>query len=241
MPRAKQATSSGPSTRAKNPTTRASGSPSRMACPGGAARWSALAEDRTDGPEIGPERVRPNRAAPRRPGESASLPGDRGSTRRQRHPGRHRQAHLGPGSVQSSRGDLARSPFDSVTCRPPSGRPWPRPTPARGEQWTIPEAVGRRFCPAPVPSRASSGSRGRDRSPVRRSGGIRTRRDRLPRLRRPNRGTSSRHESDAREGQRLSHAMKMIGGVGSYDIRAGQMLSLTWVWDGRWPGITRPR
>jgi hypothetical protein len=26
--------------------------------------------------------------------------------------------------------------------------------------------------------------------------------------------------------------MKLIGGVGTYDLRAGQMLSLTWVWDG---------
>src|SRR5262249_50658680 len=29
-----------------------------------------------------------------------------------------------------------------------------------------------------------------------------------------------------------STAVRMIDGVGAYDIRAGQMLSLTWVWEG---------
>ncbi len=37
-----------------------------------------------------------------------------------------------------------------------------------------------------------------------------------------------------------STALKLTGGVGTYDIRAGQMLSLAWVWDGVYFGYEKP-
>ena len=39
-------------------------------------------------------------------------------------------------------------------------------------------------------------------------------------------------ENEARKGQECSGEAKLVAGVGSYDIRAGKMISLNLVWDG---------
>ena len=45
---------------------------------------------------------------------------------------------------------------------------------------------------------------------------------------------------EAKQGLECFCRMKMISGVGSYDIRAGQMLSLLWVWDARFADFHKP-
>jgi len=101
-----------------------------------------------------------------------------------------------------------------------------------GNRWTIPEAVGRQFCPmlghntypfqhpkyvteARFGGRVVSVSNGIAHLVF--EGSLA--------------GLMPGSKSLNLEGQRLISTTKIIGGVGSYDIRAGRMLSLTWVCD----------
>jgi hypothetical protein len=53
-------------------------------------------------------------------------------------------------------------------------------------------------------------------------------------------GTHHGMRSEGRLGQQLSSDLKMIGGVGTCDLRSGRMLSLTWVWDGSYTTFFTP-
>jgi hypothetical protein len=106
--------------------------------------------------------------------------------------------------------------------------------------WTIPEAVGRRFFPllghVTEPFRHPE-----DVTEVQLEGRVVAVRDGIASLVFGGQMAGIVHGTKSlMQGHELSTTMRMIGGVGSYDIRAGQMLSLTWVCDGDFLGWHRP-
>ena len=124
--------------------------------------------------------------------------------------------------------------LDSVTL---SAAEWSAlaPLDARaGSEWTIPEEIGRRFFPLLNPFDIKFRDPA-EVTEVQLVGRVATIRKGVACLVYAGRiaGTHRGTKSEASEGKALSSALTMAGGVGAYDIQAGKMLSLTWVWDGR--------
>ena len=125
-----------------------------------------------------------------------------------------------------------------------SAREWSALAPPdvqEGSQWTIPEDVGRRFYPLlnPFDVKFADSS---EMTAVQLAGEVASVRAGVARLvyRGHLAGTHHGTRSEARLGQQLRTDMKMIGGLGTYDLRSGQMLSLTWVWDGSYTSFFTP-
>jgi hypothetical protein len=131
--------------------------------------------------------------------------------------------------------------FGSLTL---SGAEWSAlapPDPRAGSQWSIPESIGRRFFPLlSVQDRKFLGPE--EVTEVQLVGRVASVRDGIASLAYQGRIAGLHHgtKSEAREGQELFTGMTMIGGVGSYDTRAGAMLSLTWVWDCHYTNFYHP-
>jgi hypothetical protein len=107
------------------------------------------------------------------------------------------------------------------------------PETAEGSRWEIPETVARRLFP--VLSLSDSTFRSPDEvTAVRLSGTVTGVRDGVAHLAFEGRIAGVHHgkENEARKGQRCSSEARLLGGVGRYDVRTGQMLSMTLVWDG---------
>jgi hypothetical protein len=102
-----------------------------------------------------------------------------------------------------------------------------------GSQWVVPETVGRRFFPL-LNYGDTKFRDGGDVSRVQLVGQVVSVRDGITYLayRGQIAGTHVGTASAGKVGMQLSTSIRMIGGMGVYDIRAGAMLSLTWVWDG---------
>ena len=112
------------------------------------------------------------------------------------------------------------------------------PVTEKGSRWTIPEAVGRRFFPM-LDWADVHFTDPRSVTEVQLAGRVASLRDGIAHLVYdgqivgvintsilPNTDRLPSKDHEARS------AMEMIGGAGAYDIRTGQMLSLTWVWKG---------
>jgi hypothetical protein len=110
-----------------------------------------------------------------------------------------------------------------------------------GSEWSIPEAVGRRFFPILDPG-ARVFDDPKEVLDVRLAGRVISVQDGIASVVYSGRimGVHKGTPSEARVGMEYFSVMKMIGGVGSYDIRARQMLSLTWVWEGRHADFYHP-
>jgi hypothetical protein len=122
-------------------------------------------------------------------------------------------------------GSVTLSAADWSTLAAPDAR--------AGSRWTIPEAVGRRFFPILNVLDVWFGDPG-EVTEVQLAGRVASVRDGIADLIYAGHieGTHQMTKSEGREGRLVSTRMKLISGVGTYDLRAGQMLSLTWVWDG---------
>ena len=123
--------------------------------------------------------------------------------------------------------------LDSVTL---TGAEWAAlapPEKGAGSRWTVPEPVARRFFP--VLSLSDTTFRSPEEvTAVRLSGTLETVRDGVARLAFEGHIAGVHHgtENEARKGQQCSSEARLLAGLGTYDIRAGKMLSLTLVWDG---------
>jgi len=127
--------------------------------------------------------------------------------------------------------------LDSVTLSAAEWRALAPPDARAGSQWTIPEDIGRRFFPLLNPHDMKFGDPA-EVTDVQFVGRVASVRDGIASLVYGGRiaGTHRGTKYDAYEGKSLSGAVNMVGGVGAYDIQAGQMRSLTWVWHGMfWP------
>jgi hypothetical protein len=125
-----------------------------------------------------------------------------------------------------------------------SAREWSALAPPdirEGSQWAIPEDVGRRFYPLlnPFDVKFVDSS---EMTASQLAGKIASVRGGLAHLvyRGHLAGTHYGTRSEAQEGKQLRTDMRMIGGVGTYDLRSRQMLSLMWVWDGSHTGFFTP-
>jgi len=115
------------------------------------------------------------------------------------------------------------------------------PATQEGSRWTIPEAVGRQFFPLLDSADPYFHNPG-EVTQVGLVGRVASAKDGIARLVYEGHIAGSHEGSDAgRKGEVLSSELNMLGGVGVYDIRAGQMLSLTWVWQGARSWDTPPR
>ena len=138
-------------------------------------------------------------------------------------------------------GAIAAINLDSVTL---SAAEWSAlaPPDTRAEsQWIIPQAVGRRFFPLLSPTDKVFQGPG-EVTEVQLAGRVFSVRDGIASLIYGGRiaGTYHGAKSEGMEGRECCSALKIIGAVGAYDIRAREMLSLTWVWDGRFWGYHNP-
>jgi hypothetical protein len=102
-----------------------------------------------------------------------------------------------------------------------------------GSQWAIPEVVGRRFYPLLNPYDIKFGDPS-EMTEFRLAGKVASVRAGVAHLVYQGHlaGTHYGTQSEAQLGRQLRADLKMIGGVGTYDLRSRRMLSLTWVWDG---------
>jgi hypothetical protein len=123
--------------------------------------------------------------------------------------------------------------LDSVTLSAAEWSALAPPDARAGSKWTIPEEIGRRFFLLLNPFDIRFGDPA-EVTEVQLVGRVASVREGIACLVYGGRiaGTHRGTKYEASEGKSLSSALKMAGGVGSYDIRTGQMLSLTWVWDG---------
>ena len=123
--------------------------------------------------------------------------------------------------------------LDSVTL---TGAEWAAlapPEEGAGSRWAVPEPVARRFFP--VLSLSDTTFRSPEEvTAVRLSGTLETVRDGVAHLAFEGHIAGVHHgtENEARKGQQCSSEARLLAGLGTYDIRAGKMLSLTLVWDG---------
>ena len=124
--------------------------------------------------------------------------------------------------------------LDSVTLSAAEWSALAPPDARAGSEWTIPEEIGRRFFlllnPFDIKFRDPT-----EVTEVQLVARVASVREGIAWLVYEGRiaGTHRGTKDEASEGKSLSSALKMVGGAGAYDIQAGQMLSLTWVWDGR--------
>ena len=124
--------------------------------------------------------------------------------------------------------------LDSVTLSAAEWSALAPPDARAGSEWTIPEEIGRRFFPLLNPFDIKFRDPA-EVTEVQLVGRVASVREGIARLVYEGRIAGTHHgtKNEGSEGKSLSSALKMAGGVGAYDIQAGQMLSLTWVWDGR--------
>ena len=129
---------------------------------------------------------------------------------------------IGPTVLDS----LTLAAAEWLTLAPPEARP--------GNRWSIPEPVARKFFP--VLNLSDTTFRAPEEvTSVRMSAAVESVRGGIARLTYEGRiaGVHRGTENEARKGQECSGEAKLVAGVGSYDIRAGKMISLNLVWDGR--------
>ena len=102
-----------------------------------------------------------------------------------------------------------------------------------GSQWAIPEVVGRRFYPLLNPFDAKFGDPS-EMTEFRLAGKVASVRAGVAHLVYQGHLAGTHHgtQSEGALGQQLWADLKMIGGVGTYDLRSRRMVALTWVWDG---------
>ncbi len=114
------------------------------------------------------------------------------------------------------------------------------PEPRAGTRWTVPESVGRQFWPLLSPSDAKF-SRPDEVDDVQFMGRVTDVRDGAAYIAYGGR-ISGLHNGDGRgwKGHELFTKMKLVSGVGIFDSRSGQMLALTWVFDGVYSNYYRP-
>jgi hypothetical protein len=123
--------------------------------------------------------------------------------------------------------------LDSVTLSAAERLALAPPDARVGSQWTIPEAVGRRFFPLLNATETYFRDPG-EVTEVQLVGRVVSARDGIASIDYRGRIAGTHYvKKDGKNIHEWSTALKLIGGVGTYDIQAGQLLSLTWVWDGR--------
>jgi hypothetical protein len=138
------------------------------------------------------------------------------------------------------RASAGETKTDSVTI---SAAEWAALAPAvtqKGSRWEISPAVGRRFFPL-LNHNDVKFRDPKDVTDVRLGGRVAAVRDGIAYLVYAGHIEGLHNGGPGTwEGQELFTKMKMISGVGAYDIRAEEMLSLTWVWDGLASDYYRP-
>ena len=113
---------------------------------------------------------------------------------------------------------------------------WAAPAPPGkdpGGSWAVADPVARRFFP--VLSLSDTTFRSPEEvTAVRLSGTVKAVRDGVAHLAFEGRIAGVHHgtENEARKGQQCSSEARILGGLGTFDLRSGKMLSLTLVWDG---------
>jgi hypothetical protein len=131
----------------------------------------------------------------------------------------------------------------SLGSVPISAAQWSALAPAdarAGSQWTVPEDVGRQFWPLLTPFDAKF-RKPEEVTEVELVGRVASVRDGIAHLFYRGR-LAGLHSGNGWgwDGFEMVTTMKMVSGVGAYDVRTGQMLSLTWVWDGLYTDYYRP-
>ncbi len=109
-----------------------------------------------------------------------------------------------------------------------------------GATWELPEAVGRRFCRVLGPGDENTMPRPHEVTLVRLVGKVMSVKDGVAELRYEGELAGS-HETQSNRGK--CHGKAKLTGVGTYDVKAGRLRSLVWVFDGTFvapPPYDRP-
>jgi hypothetical protein len=128
----------------------------------------------------------------------------------------------------------AAASFDSFTLTRAEWASLAPPKTVAGQEWTVPEATARKFY-----TLLSLGDKvfrdPKEVTAVRIAGKVQSVENGIAYLTFAGQiaGKHTGTANEGRKGQPLSSKAKLIGGVGSYDTKAGRMLSLTFVFDGR--------
>jgi len=98
-----------------------------------------------------------------------------------------------------------------------------------GREWTVPEAVGRKFSRILGPGDENTMPRPNEVKSVRITGKVTAIENGMAYLRYEGRIVGS-HETQSNRG--LCHGEAKLAGIGRYDVKSGRMVALTWVFDG---------
>jgi hypothetical protein len=129
------------------------------------------------------------------------------------------------------RRELPNPTIDSLVLTAEDFRELAPPRAKAGACWQLSEAVGRKFCRVLGPGNEDTMPRPPEVKSVRFAGRVQSVADGLARLAFEGE-IAGAHETQAHKGK--CHGRARLTGVGTYDVRAGRLLSLVWVFDGNY-------
>jgi len=131
-------------------------------------------------------------------------------------------------------GALGETVFDSIPLNPTEWAALAPPKAETGSTWTVPEPVARKFYPLLSVSTVLFRDPA-EVTTVRLAGRVEAVRDGIASLTYEGEiaGTHPGTADEGKAGNKISSQARLLGGVGSYDVKTRRLLSLTLVWDGR--------
>lgn len=133
------------------------------------------------------------------------------------------------------RGNLGPTVLDSIPLTAEEWASLAPPAAEEGRTWAVPEATARRFFPLLSVSDAVFRD-GKELTEVRLTGRVERVRDGIAELAYEGRLAGTHHgtANEGKLGNKVQSEANLLAGVGSHDVKARQMRSLTLVFDGRW-------
>ena len=136
--------------------------------------------------------------------------------------------------------ELPNPTIDSLVLDAGALRALSPPRAEAGARWVLPEAVGRQFCRVLGPGDENTMPRPHEVTSVRLSGKVESVKGGIAELRYEGEIAGS-HETQSNRGK--CHGKAKLTGVGTYDVKAGRLLSVVWVFEGTFvapPPYDRP-
>jgi hypothetical protein len=125
--------------------------------------------------------------------------------------------------------ELPNPTIDSLVLSEGDFAKFAPPKAEAGAAWQVPGAVGRQFCRVLGPGDENTMPRPNEVASVRLEGKVESVSDGIARLTYEGEIAGS-HETQSKRGK--CHGKAKMTGVGTYDVKAGRLLSLVWVFDG---------
>jgi hypothetical protein len=125
--------------------------------------------------------------------------------------------------------ELPNPTIDSLVLDATAFKALSPPRAEAGTRWSLPEAVGRQFCRVLGPGDENTMPRPHEVASVRLSGKVESVKDGIAELRYEGEIAGS-HETQSNRGK--CHGKAKLTGAGTYDVSAGRLLSVVWVFEG---------